>query len=142
MEAEYAMTSEADETSPTDLHQIGDVADAVGLSLRTVRYYEEVGLLESVSRSDGGFRLYGEDQITQLRLIKRMKPLGLSLEEMRALLHARQLIQSGEDDKAKAEARVAMERFAKITSDRCVELEQQLRDARDLAAQISAEAKD
>lgn len=141
MEAEPPMTPEAEETPHNDLLQIGDVAEAVGLSLRTVRYYEEVGLLESVSRSEGGFRLYEQGQVDQLRLIKKMKPLGLSLEDMRSLLNACRSIHSSENAVAKAEARDAMERFAKITSDRCVELEQQLRDARDLATQISVEAK-
>ena len=112
------MTDATEETSKADLHQIGDVADAVGLSLRTVRYYEEVGLLESASRSAGGFRLYGEDQVDQLRLIKKMKPLGLSLEDMRALLHARQTIQEDGDSPAATEARGEMERFAKVTSER------------------------
>ena len=42
----------------TDLLQIGDVADRTGLSLRTIRHYEEVGLLPEPRRSPGGFRLY------------------------------------------------------------------------------------
>jgi DNA-binding transcriptional MerR regulator len=66
----------------TRLLQIGEVADRVGLSLRTVRYYEEVGLVAPSARSDGGFRLYSDDDVERLLLIKRMKPLGLTLEEM------------------------------------------------------------
>jgi MerR family copper efflux transcriptional regulator len=67
------------------LLQIGEVAENVGLSLRTVRYYEEVGLVTPASRSEGGFRLYSDADVERLRLLKRMKPLGLSLEEMREL---------------------------------------------------------
>lgn len=67
------------------LLQIGEVAERVGLSLRTVRYYEEVGLVTPASRSDGGFRLYSAADVERLQLLKRMKPLGLSLEEMREL---------------------------------------------------------
>lgn len=69
-----------------DIHQIGDVAERVGLSLRTVRYYEESGLILPVGRTVGGFRLYDDDAVERLLLIKKMKPLGFTLEEMRALL--------------------------------------------------------
>jgi DNA-binding transcriptional MerR regulator len=69
--------------------QIGDVARQVGLSLRTVRFYEEAGLLTPTGRTQGGFRLYDEDAIDRLALIKRMKPLGFTLEEMRSLLAVR-----------------------------------------------------
>lgn len=68
-----------------NLLQIGEVAERVGLSLRTVRYYEEVGLLTPPARTAGGFRLYSEDDVQRLLLVKRMKPLGLSLDEMREL---------------------------------------------------------
>ncbi|UJW30396.1 MerR family transcriptional regulator [Saccharothrix sp. AJ9571] len=66
--------------------QIGEVAERTGLSLRTIRYYEEVGLVVPSARSQGGFRLYTEPDIDRLQLIKRMKPLGFQLEEMRDLL--------------------------------------------------------
>lgn len=66
--------------------QIGEVAERTGLSLRTIRYYEEVGLVVPSARSQGGFRLYQEREIERLRLIMRMKPLGFQLEEMRELL--------------------------------------------------------
>lgn len=66
--------------------QIGEVAEILGLSLRTIRHYDEVGIVPPSARSKGGFRLYTEDDIARLRLIKRMKPLGFTLEEMRDLL--------------------------------------------------------
>ncbi|HYH29228.1 MAG TPA: MerR family transcriptional regulator, partial [Pseudonocardia sp.] len=66
--------------------QIGEVAERIGLSLRTIRYYEEVGLAVPSARSEGGFRLYAEDDVERLRVIMQMKPLGFSLEEMRELL--------------------------------------------------------
>lgn len=68
--------------SDEDLVQIGVLADRVGLSLRTVRYYEEVGLLTPSTRSKGGFRLFGPEQEQRLLLLKTMKPLGFTLEEM------------------------------------------------------------
>ncbi len=66
--------------------QIGEVADQTGLSLRTIRYYEEVGLVTPSSRTSGGFRLYTETDVARLRLVKRMKPLDFSLEEMKDVL--------------------------------------------------------
>jgi DNA-binding transcriptional MerR regulator len=68
------------------LLQIGEVADRAGLSLRTVRYYEEVGLVVPSARTNGGFRLYAERDLERLLLVKRMKGLRLSLEEMRELV--------------------------------------------------------
>ena len=66
--------------------QIGDVAERTGLSLRTIRHYEEVGLLPAAQRSQGGFRLYGEEAVQRLLVIKQMKPLEFTLEEMRDVL--------------------------------------------------------
>ena len=62
--------------------RIGDVAKRTGLTLRTIRYYEELGLLESVKRLDGGVRIYTNDDVRRLRFIQRLKVLGLSLQEM------------------------------------------------------------
>jgi MerR family copper efflux transcriptional regulator len=70
----------------TGLLQIGQVAERTGLSLRTIRFYEENGLVPPTSRTDGGFRLYSSDDVARLEVIKRMKPLGFSLEEMQQLL--------------------------------------------------------
>lgn len=72
--------------SRTGLLQIGQVADRTGLSLRTIRFYEENGLVRPTTRSDGGFRLYSDDDVARLEVIKRMKPLGFRLEEMQELL--------------------------------------------------------
>ena len=71
-------------TEPT--MQIGEVAERIGLSLRTIRYYEEVGLITPSARTQGGFRLYTEHDAVRLQLVKDMKPLGFSLDEMRDLL--------------------------------------------------------
>lgn len=77
--------------------KIGQVAERVGLSLRTVRYYEEVGLLTPAGRTAGGFRLFSEEAVTRLRFLKGMKPLGLTLEEIRELV---ELLELSEDSSA------------------------------------------
>jgi DNA-binding transcriptional MerR regulator len=66
--------------------QIGEVAARTGLSLRTIRHYEETGLVVPSARSRGGFRLYTEADVARLMVIRRMKPLGFTLDEMRDLL--------------------------------------------------------
>jgi DNA-binding transcriptional MerR regulator len=58
--------------------QIGEVAERTALSLRTIRYYEEVGLVPPSARTQGGFRLYTEADVERLLLVKRMKPLEFS----------------------------------------------------------------
>lgn len=79
--------SDEDEVHHLEVHvQIGEVSERTGLSLRTIRYYEEVGLLRPSMRSPGGFRLYTRSDIGRLGLVRRMKTLGFSIEEMRDLL--------------------------------------------------------
>jgi DNA-binding transcriptional MerR regulator len=127
--------------SNRELLQIGEVAEDVGLSLRTVRYYEEVGVLSAPARTEGGFRLYGSEHLDQLRLIKQMKPLGLSLEEMREVLRARETLDGKGSVKKQAEARAALERFGELAGERCEELRAQLRSAERFAKQIRGEAE-
>ncbi|MDD1476042.1 MerR family transcriptional regulator [Arthrobacter sp. H16F315] len=73
-------------TAKTSTMHIGELAERTGLSLRTIRHYDEVGLLPASARTDGGFRVYSEDDFERLAVIKQMKPLGFSLEEMSEIL--------------------------------------------------------
>jgi len=72
-------------------YRIGEVAAHVGLTERTIRYYEELGLLDSVKRLEGGQRVYTDEDVRRLKFIQRLKVLGLSLQEMHELerLYAR-----------------------------------------------------
>ena len=65
--------------------QIGEVAALTNLSLRTIRHYEEIGLVVPSGRSQGGFRLYVDGDVERLRLVRRMKPF-FSLDETKDLL--------------------------------------------------------
>ena len=79
--------------------QIGELAERTGMSHRTLRHYDETGLLRPSGRSDGGFRLYTADDLERLLLIRRMKPLGFSLEEMVRLLEVTDALDAaGPDD--------------------------------------------
>ncbi len=68
--------------------QIGQVAARTELSIRTIRHYDDVGLVTPSARSTGGFRLYTESDIERLLVIRRMKPLEFTLTEMKDLLEA------------------------------------------------------
>lgn len=65
---------------------IGELAERTGLSLRTIRHYDDVGLLPATARTEGGFRVYSEEDFQSLMVIKQMKPLGFALEEMAEIL--------------------------------------------------------
>src|SRR5438105_12321541 len=66
-------------------YRIGELAAKVGMTERTIRYYEEVGLLDSVRRLEGGTRVYTDDDLRRLKFIRKLKVLGLSLQEMNEL---------------------------------------------------------
>ena len=65
---------------------IGELAGELQLNPKTIRYYEEVGLLPEPRRSESGYRLYSRYEIERLRLVKRAKLLGLSLAEIKEIV--------------------------------------------------------
>ena len=73
-----------------NLLRIGDFARLAGTNLRTLRYYEELGLFTPFERSKGGFRYYRETDVNRLRLIRSFQELGLALEEIRELFATRE----------------------------------------------------
>jgi DNA-binding transcriptional MerR regulator len=72
-------------TAAPAIYRIGELAAKVGVTERTIRYYEERGLLDSVKRLDGGQRVYTDDDLRRLKFIQRLKVLGLTLAEMQEL---------------------------------------------------------
>jgi len=64
---------------------IGELAKKLEMSQRTIRYYEEIGLLNSIKRIEAGRRVYTEDDLRRLKLIKRLKIMGMTLSEMQEL---------------------------------------------------------
>lgn len=129
-------------TKPDRLLQIGEAAESVGLSLRTVRYWEELGLVEPEARSKGGFRLYSETDLSRLLVVKAMKPLGLTLEEMRELL---ELIDAAKAPGQTASSRdvvfTRIELFAQRVQDQVDHMERDIRDARVLLAELKESLK-
>ena len=119
--------------------QIGDVAERTGLSLRTIRWYEEVGLVPPSARTAGGFRLYTDEDVERLELVKRMKPLDFSLEEMRDLLSTVDRLEDADllpRERAALQERLVM--YRELTDQRVEALRGQLANAEEFARSLSA----
>lgn len=75
-------------------YQIGEVAEQTGVTQRTLRFYEEKGLVDPPERMEGGFRLYSEDDIKRILYIKRLQELlGFTLSEIKEMVEAEELQQ-------------------------------------------------
>jgi DNA-binding transcriptional MerR regulator len=80
------MSAERSPAKPEEpVLSIGELRARAGVSARTLRYYEELGLLPGVRRKAGGRRVYGPDELERLQFIQRLKALGLSLAEIKEL---------------------------------------------------------
>jgi MerR family transcriptional regulator, repressor of the yfmOP operon len=117
--------------------RIGDVARLVGTTPRTIRYYEEIGLLpEAPARPSGQHRIYTQAEVERLREVMRLKDLlGVSLEELRTLLTA---------EEARAEVRAQLrregvepERRRELLCEALGHLERQLELVRHRAAELA-----
>ncbi|MGW2844825.1 MerR family transcriptional regulator [Streptomyces sp. NPDC001108] len=120
--------------------QIGEVAARTELSLRTIRHYEETGLVIPSARSQGGFRLYTETDVARLMVIRRMKPLGFTLEQMRDLLDATDRL-DGADALDDGEREALLERvrtYRQTATEQVEKLRVQLARAEDFAATLGA----
>jgi DNA-binding transcriptional MerR regulator len=118
--------------------RIGDVARLVGTTPRTIRYYEEIGLLPlSPARPSGQHRLYTEDEVERLREVMRLKDLlGVSLEQLKTLLAA-------EDARAAVRAQlkrddVHPERRRELLSEALGHIDRQLELVRGRAAELAS----
>ncbi|WP_217168570.1 MerR family transcriptional regulator [Streptomyces sp. AC512_CC834] len=120
--------------------QIGEVASRTELSLRTIRHYEETGLVVPSARSQGGFRLYTETDVARLMVVRRMKPLGFTLDEMRDLLEATDRLDGGDAKLSAGEREELLERvraFERAARQRVADLRTQLARAEEFAATLA-----
>ncbi|OZC51174.1 MerR family transcriptional regulator [Rhodococcoides fascians A21d2] len=118
--------------------QIGQVAQKTELSIRTVRHYDDVGLVTPSARSAGGFRLYTETDVERLLVIRRMKPLDFTLAEMKQLLESLDILG---DENATDDARSSAAAFVRDchtkAEDSCRTLRRQLAYAEELTEVLS-----
>ncbi len=120
--------------------QIGSLVEAVGLSLRTIRHYEDVGLVLPVGRTSGGFRLYDDDAVERLRLIMKMKPLGFSLEEMRQLIEARAALAQGAPPEEEARLLALIQAFSRAAEEKVQQLRATIEAANAFAVTLEADS--
>jgi len=98
--------------SPGRLARIQEVAAEIGLTPRSIRYYEEIGLLEPAARSDGDYRLFDDDDVERLRFIKGLRDdAGFSLAEIGALL---------EDERARSRNRLRFRETTDLSERRAI----------------------
>ncbi|MFE7597574.1 MerR family transcriptional regulator [Streptomyces sp. NPDC057494] len=120
--------------------QIGEVAARTELPLRTIRQYEDSGLVVPSAASPGGFPLYTDADVSRLMVVRRMKPLGFTLDETRELLTAVDRLSADRpdtdtalepDERASLVARVR--RYEVAAAERVAELRAQLARAEEFA---------
>ena len=107
----------------------GDLARACETTVRTVRFYEEAGVLIPTARTQGGHRLFGQAELEKLRLIMDLREAGLSLQEIRALFKLRQ------ERPSAAEAAVAM---AGVLEERIEQMQTKIAVLRRLRGEFAA----
>ncbi|ATG50616.1 MerR family transcriptional regulator [Brachybacterium vulturis] len=130
----------SEKDDPQALLHIGAVAERTGLSLRTLRHYDEIGLITPSERSSGGFRLYSEADVERILLIRRMKPLDFTLEQMRELL---EVTEAATRPDAPAEVRRTLREFEETAIQRRAALERKVAMADEFLSrlrELSAEA--
>lgn len=122
--------------------QIGQVAARTELSIRTVRHYDDVGLVTPSVRSAGGFRLYSDADVDRLLVIRRMKPLGFTLAEMKDLLDALDVLAHSKSTAAERKVAVQCLREYRAKTDESSErLRQQLAYAEELTGLLAERAE-
>lgn len=126
-----------DDAKPASMH-IGEVAQRTELSLRTLRHYDEIGLVRPSGRTDGGFRLYAESDVDKILVIRRMKPLGFSLEQMAEVMaHVATLADPSAPASATEDARARMASILTEAVERRATLKRQLAMADEFIALIT-----
>ncbi|MHB8330749.1 MAG: heavy metal-responsive transcriptional regulator [Candidatus Dormibacteria bacterium] len=71
--------------------RIGELAERAGTSVKTIRYYDRIGVLRPEERSESGYRLYGEDALDRYRFVRAAQAVGLRLGEIREIIALRDL---------------------------------------------------
>lgn len=129
-------------SSPVRPMKIGEVAARTELSLRAIRQYEDSGLVVPSASSEGGFPLYTDADVARLMVIRRMKPLGFTLDETRELLDAVDRLAADTPDELDPTVRAALvarvRGYEHAATERVAELRAQLARAEEFAGSLRA----
>ncbi len=121
--------------------QIGEVAQRTGVTQRTLRFYEEKGLLRPPSRMDGGFRLYSEEDVKRVEHIRRLQDLlGISLADIKEMVDAdevlRELRSQYRPESAIAEKRKQLQKATAVTEAQFAIVKQKTEQMREMETQL------
>jgi DNA-binding transcriptional MerR regulator len=121
--------------------QIGEVAERTGVTQRTLRFYEEKGLLKPPSRMDGGFRLYSEEDVKRVDKIRRLQELlGVSLADIKEMVEAEQVLREiraqYRPEAELAEKRRQLERAIEVTHSQHTIVKQKTKQMREMELQL------
>jgi DNA-binding transcriptional MerR regulator len=127
----------------TDSLQIDEVASRTGLTKRTIRYYEEIGLLRPPTRTEGGYRLFTEADVERLERIKRLRELmNFSLAEIKEHVEAdelrQQLHQQVKQDIVEYRRLEKLRRLADLTTRQVERIDDKIRQLGELKAEYQA----
>ena len=134
------MTSEPTATSAEPglpVMHIGDVAARTELSLRSLRHWDEVGLLRPSGRTEGGFRLYTEADVEKILVIRRMKPLGFTLDQMSAAMRDIETLRDASTESQREEANERLKQVLADAAGRREKLGRQLAMADEFISQLN-----
>ncbi len=126
--------------------QIGEVAERTGVTQRTLRFYEEKGLLRPPSRMDGGFRLYSEDDVTRVEQIRRLQDLlGVTLAEIKDMVDAQEVLRELKaqyrPEADVAEKRRQLDKAVEVTNRQYAIVSQKAEQLKELKLQIEERRK-
>ncbi len=126
--------------------QIGEVAERTGVTQRTLRFYEEKGLLRPPSRMDGGFRLYSEEDVKRVERIRRLQDLlGISLADIKDMVDAetvlRELRAQFNPEAALDEKRRQLDKAIEVTQAQYAIVQQKTEHLNELGKQLQERLK-
>lgn len=131
----------AEPQQPEAYLQIGEVAERTGVTQRTLRFYEEKGLLKPPSRLEGGFRLYSEDDVKRVEQIKRLQTLlGFTLADIKEMVEAEevkmQLRAEYRKDAEISERRAKIKKAIEVTERQVAVVDQKLASLEEMKADL------
>jgi DNA-binding transcriptional MerR regulator len=132
---------------PDEAHlQIGEVAERTGVTQRTLRFYEEKGLLRAPSRMDGGFRLYSEDDVRRVEQIRKLQDLlGVTLADIKEMVEAQEILRElraqYRPEAAIAEKRRQLEKAIEVSRAQHAIVKQKTQHLEEMKAQLEERLK-
>ena len=118
---------------------IGQVAKTIGVAAKTIRYYEEIGVLPVPARTASGYRQYDESAVERLRFISRARSLGLPLQRLRILTSA---LNAGRRAPLRPRLLALVQEQLSVVQDRIAELEALRQQLEQVSERMSGRRRD